>query len=47
LLLLLEHLCANDAGPGTAGDDSETTVDAADFLLYPPPEHTREPIGIS
>jgi hypothetical protein len=29
------------AGDTSAETDSQTTVDAANFLLYPPPEHAR------
>jgi hypothetical protein len=42
---LAAHIEARwQAGNTNAETDSETTVDAADFLLYPPPEHAREAV---
>jgi hypothetical protein len=40
---LAAHIDARwQAGDTSAETDSQTTVDAANFLLYPPPEHVRE-----
>jgi hypothetical protein len=40
---LAAHIDARyQAGDTSAETDSQTTVDAANFLLYPPPEHARQ-----